>query len=117
VTKSTTGATSLRTVRSRLTSSDRDGSAAEEGRLNVRAQSSCDVIVTAVQTHANVPELTHLPVRGGGGQGVSRSMSEYADEIEDEELDWSDFEDASEYDDLDLPEIGRRRQRWKSKRS
>ena len=48
---------------------------------------------------------------------MTRSMSEYADEIEDEELDSSDFEDTSEYDDLDLPEVGRRRQRWKSKRS
>ena len=30
-------------------------------------------------------------------------MSEYADEIIDEERDWSDFDDTNEYDDLDLP--------------
>jgi hypothetical protein len=29
-------------------------------------------------------------------------MSEYDDEIVDEEQDWSDFDDTREYDDLDL---------------
>ena len=29
-------------------------------------------------------------------------MSEYDDEIVDEEQDWSDFDDIGEYDDLDL---------------
>ena len=44
-------------------------------------------------------------------------MSEYDDEILDEEQDRSDFDDTSEYDDLDLPEFSRREHRWKSKRS
>jgi hypothetical protein len=44
-------------------------------------------------------------------------MSEYDDEIVDEEQDWSDFDDTGEYDDLDLIESRRRGQRWKSKRS
>jgi hypothetical protein len=43
-------------------------------------------------------------------------MSEYDDEIVDEDQDWSDF-DTGEYDDLDLIEFRRRGQRWKSKRS
>jgi len=29
-------------------------------------------------------------------------MSEYDDEVVDEEQDWSDFDDIGEYDDLDL---------------
>jgi hypothetical protein len=45
-------------------------------------------------------------------------VSEYDDEILDEEQDLSDFDDTSEYDDLDLPiELRRREHRWKSKRS
>jgi hypothetical protein len=47
---------------------------------------------------------------------MPHSMSEYDDEIVDEEQDWGDLDDASEYDDLDLPEIGWRRHRWKLKR-
>jgi len=48
---------------------------------------------------------------------VPHSMSEFADEIIDEEQDTSDFDDTSEYDDPDLPEIRVRKQRWKSKKS
>jgi hypothetical protein len=83
--------------------------------LNVWVQP--DVIVTAVQTHANLLELTDLPVTVVRG-GRPHSMSEYDDEILDEEQDLSDLDDTSEYDDLDLPiELRRRENRWKSKRS
>jgi hypothetical protein len=45
-------------------------------------------------------------------------MSEYDDEIVDEEQDWGDLDDTSEYDDLGLTiEVGWRRHRWRSKRS
>ena len=59
------------------------------------------VIVTVTQTHANVLELTGLLVRVVE-EGVLDPMSEYDDEIVDEEQDWSDFDDIGEYDDLDL---------------
>ena len=44
-------------------------------------------------------------------------MLDYADEIIDEEQERSDFEDTSEYNDLDLPMDRGRRHRWKSKKS
>jgi hypothetical protein len=44
-------------------------------------------------------------------------MSEYADEIAYEKQDWTDSDDASEYDDPDLAEIRRRKHVWKSRKS
>ncbi|GEM_PF-2667266 len=44
-------------------------------------------------------------------------MSECADEIVDEEQNWSDFDEASEYDDLDVPEMRWRKRTWKAKKS
>jgi hypothetical protein len=70
--------------------------------LNVRIQFHCYVIVTAVQTHANLLELTDLVVKVVE-ERRGHSMSEYDDEVLDEEQDCGDLDDTSEYDDLDLP--------------
>ena len=59
------------------------------------------MIVTAVQAHTNVPGLADFPVRVA--KGADRVMSEYDEEVVDEEHGWSDFDNTSEYDDFDLP--------------
>jgi hypothetical protein len=61
------------------------------------------MIVTCVQAHANVQELGESLVRGAGKRPDS-AVSEYDEEVADEEGNWGDFDDSGEYgDDFDLP--------------
>jgi hypothetical protein len=62
------------------------------------------MIVTLVQAHANVPEPVEVAVRVAAKRAES-AVSEYDEEVVDEERDWSDFDDATEYDDFGLPWI------------
>jgi hypothetical protein len=61
------------------------------------------MIVTPVQAHANVPEPVEVVVRVAANR-AERAMSEYDEEVVDEERNWSDF-DTIEYDDFGLPWI------------
>jgi hypothetical protein len=60
------------------------------------------MIVTFVQAHTNVSEPTQFPVRVTAKR-ADRDVSEYDDEVADEEQDWSDLDDTTGYDDFDLP--------------
>ena len=62
------------------------------------------MIVTAVQAHTNVPEPNELALRVAAKRTDS-VVSEYDEEVVDEEQDWSDFDDAAGCDDFDLPWI------------
>jgi len=59
------------------------------------------MIVTAVQAHTNVLEPAEFPIRVAGKR-ADRDVSEYDEEVVDEEQDWSDLDDTIGYDDFDL---------------
>ena len=60
------------------------------------------MIVTAVQAYTNVPEPAEFPVRVAAKR-ADCDVSEYDEEVVDEEQDWSDLDDTTGYDDFDLP--------------
>jgi len=60
------------------------------------------MIVTTGQAHTNVAELADSPVRVTAKRS-DRAVSEYDEEVMDEEQNWCDFDDTNEYDDFDLP--------------
>jgi hypothetical protein len=62
------------------------------------------MIVTAVQAYTNVPESAEFPARVTAKR-ADRDVSEYDEEVVDEEQDWSDLDDTAGYDDFDLPWI------------
>jgi hypothetical protein len=60
------------------------------------------MIVTAGHAHTNVPEPADSFVRVAGKR-ADRAVSEYDEEVVDEEQNWGDFDDTNEHDDFDLP--------------
>jgi len=63
------------------------------------------MIVAGVQAYTNVPELAESLVRVTGERSDS-AVSEYDEEVVDEERNWGDSDDSGEYDDdFDLPWI------------
>jgi hypothetical protein len=60
------------------------------------------MIVTVVQARTNVREPTEFAVRVTAKR-ADRDVSEYDEEVVDEEQDWNDLDDTTGYDDFDLP--------------
>ena len=48
------------------------------------------------------PRAGRVPNQGGTKR-ADRDVSEYDEEVVDEEQDWSDLDDTTGYDDFDLP--------------
>ena len=71
--------------------------------MQISSQAYRTVIVTSARTHTNVLEQTKFSSRWWAKE-VDHDMSDFPDEITDEEKDWSDFEDTAEDDDFRVPQ-------------